>query len=76
VARNEAWFRLEVQLAGGRTWEPVALIRLVRRVQLDDQALRFSPFRNGKGLTPRGFVHQLRRATYLLSQITRPAASH
>jgi hypothetical protein len=75
VERGEASLRLEVKLEGSSSWEPAARIRLVRRVQLDDQQLRFSPFRDGKGLTPRGFVHQLRRATYLLSQLARPAAS-
>ena len=76
LQRAEAWLRLELELEGRGRWSPVALIRLVRRVPVDDQAIRFSPFRDGKGLTPRGFVHELRRATYLLSQLARPAASH
>ena len=75
LERGEAWLRLEVRLEQAPAWEPAALIHLVRRVPLDDQRLRFSPFRDGKGLTPRGFVHQLRRATYLVSQLARPAAS-
>jgi len=33
---------------------------------------RFSPLRHRKRISRRGFVHGLRRATYLLGQIARP----
>ncbi|MEO8183439.1 MAG: hypothetical protein ABI895_31785 [Deltaproteobacteria bacterium] len=42
-------------------------------LDLDQEALRFDPFRAGRGVTPVGFVHALRRATYLASQRARPA---
>ena len=73
VARGEAALRLEVRTA--KRWEPVALLRILKRADIDQEALRFSPFRDGKGLTPRGFVHGLRRATYRISQWARPAAA-
>ena len=73
VARGEASLRLEVRAA--RRWEPVAEVRILERAEIDQEALRFSPFRDGKGLTPRGFVHGLRRATYLFSQLARPATA-
>lgn len=75
VARCEAVLRLELQIAGSPLWAQVAEVRLLRRAEIDQAALRFSPFRDGKGLTPRGFVHGLRRATYLLSQLARPASA-
>lgn len=73
VARGEAVLQFEIRLVGRQQWDPVAQVRLMRRIQVDQEALRFSPFRSGKGLSPRGFVHGLRRATYLLSQMVRPA---
>lgn len=73
VERGEAALRLELRLEGSRLWAQVAEVKLVERIELDQEALRLSPFRDGKGLTPRGFVHGLRRATYLLSQLARPA---
>jgi hypothetical protein len=73
VERGEAWLHLEIQTA--KAWEPVARVVLVEPAELDQERLRFSPFRDGKGISPRGFVHGLRRATYLLSQIARPLQS-
>ena len=35
--------------------------------------MRFSPFRSGRGIFPRGLVQNLRRATYALSQAARPS---
>jgi len=71
VERGEASFRLEMRVED--RWVQVARLVLLEPVQLDQERLRFSPFRDGKGLTPRGFVHGLRRATYLFSQLARPA---
>jgi hypothetical protein len=70
VERSEAWLRLEIQRE--REWQPLVRIVLTERAQVDQERLRFSPFRDGKGISPRGFVHGLRRATYLMSQIARP----
>jgi hypothetical protein len=70
VAAGEAWLRLELRAGGD--WMPVARVVLLERAPLDQERLRFSPFRDGKGISPRGFVSGLRRATYLLSQLARP----
>jgi hypothetical protein len=74
VARGQAALRLEVKrLSGSEGWQPVAEIALAEPARVDQEALRFSPFRNGRGITPRGFVNMLRRGTYALSQLARPA---
>lgn len=52
-------------------WSPLARVRLQRVAQVDDEALRFRPFRAGRGLRPRGFVHALRVGVYALSQWSR-----
>ncbi len=48
-------------------------ITLAHRARVDDEALRFRPFRTGRGLKPRGFVHALRRGVYKVSQWSRPS---
>jgi hypothetical protein len=48
-------------------------VELVSPVELDQRALRFNPFRAGRGIQPVGFVHGMRRATYLASQKARPS---
>jgi hypothetical protein len=53
----------------------VAVIELTSELALDQEALRFDPFRSGRGLEPVGFVHALRRATYAASQRGRPRAA-
>jgi hypothetical protein len=52
----------------------VALLRiqLTGWLELDQRALRFDPFRSGRGLRPVGLVHQMRRAAYRASQALRP----
>jgi hypothetical protein len=54
-------------------WEPVVEVKLLEPVAMDQRALRFSPFRDGRGLSPRGFVHALRRAAYAASRAGRGA---
>jgi hypothetical protein len=71
VERSDAWFRLELRIEN--RWVQVAQVTLLEKAVVDQERLRFSPFRDGKGLRPRGFVHGLRRATYLLSQLARPS---
>jgi hypothetical protein len=56
-------------------WRPLVELRVGERLDVDQEALRFDPFANGRGLVPRGFVHNLRRATYALSQQLRPTES-
>ena len=73
AAAGTAIFHLEAQHALGTGWQPLAEIRLMVELALDQQALRFSPFRKGRGIAPRGFVHGLRRGVYICSQASRPA---
>jgi hypothetical protein len=82
VARLEAAVRageaeLDLELARSLLvpYEPVATLRLIEPLQIDQEALRFSPFRDGRGITPRGFIQGLRRAVYAASQLARPAAA-
>lgn len=56
----------------GSQWEPVARIRLIERVNIDQAALRFSPFRTGRGIVPRGLIHASRIVPYPASQLARP----
>jgi hypothetical protein len=64
---------LELQARPGRgEYTPVARIALRERVDVDQEKLRFSPFRDGRGIRPRGFVHALRLGTYSASQLLRP----
>lgn len=58
-----------------RHWEPLAKVVLEAPIDIDQAALRFSPFRVGRGIRPVGFIHQLRRAVYPASQDARPAAA-
>lgn len=71
VQRGEASFVLQA-LVAGRDWQPVVQIALTDRVQVDQEALRFSPFRAGRGIEPSGFVHAMRRVVYPASQAARP----
>jgi hypothetical protein len=57
------------------SFEPLVRLHLQHFLDLDQEALRFDPFRSGRGVTPVGFVHALRRATYLTSQRARPVRS-
>jgi hypothetical protein len=76
VDRGTATFGLEMRRRKlGSRWEPVASIHLLERAPIDQAALRFWPFRAGRGVMPRGFVHALRRGVYWASQRARPAAS-
>jgi hypothetical protein len=53
-------------------FEPLLRIELTGFEAIDQRRLRFDPFRNGRGLQPVGFVHNLRRAAYWTSQRARP----
>lgn len=56
----------------GAVYEPVARIRLIERVDVDEDALRFSPFRAGRGIVARGFLNAVRVLPYAASQLARP----
>jgi hypothetical protein len=53
-------------------WVPVAAIALQRLAHVDGETLRFHPFRQGRGVRPRGFIQGLRRGVYAFSQAARP----
>jgi len=73
VSQGAALFLLEFSQGSG--WIPIVEISLLRqRPDVDQEALRFSPFRSGRGLVPQGFIHGLRRAVYAVSQAVRPSA--
>ena len=72
VHAGRAVFVLEVRRTLHRAWVPLARLSLTEISDLDQEALRLDPFRDGRGITPVGFVHALRRATYAASQAMRP----
>jgi hypothetical protein len=73
IANGRAVFDLQARLARvGSRYEPIARIELTARVDVDQEALRFSPFRNGRGIVPRGFINAARIAPYAASQAVRP----
>lgn len=77
VASGEAGFLLEARLypgvfRRGGAFDPVALVVLEELLDVDQERLRFDPFRAGRGIQPVGAVHAMRRATYAASQGLRP----
>jgi hypothetical protein len=68
VARGEASFRIELRRTWHRGYAPVARLSLLAFADVDQDRLRFSPFRAGRGVVPSGFVHALRRGAYVGSQ--------
>jgi hypothetical protein len=76
ITHGEARLRLELRRTFHPAWLPVSLITLIRPIAIDQEELRFSPFRTGRGITPRGFVHALRRVVYPASQGARPHSRH
>jgi hypothetical protein len=72
LTHGGAQLRLELRRTFHPAWLPVALITLIRPIAIGQDELRFSPFRDGRGIAPRGFVHALRRFVYPASQAARP----
>jgi hypothetical protein len=76
VAEQRAVYELELRRMSEplmtRHWEPVARITLQKPLDVDQRGLCFSPFRDGAGIRPIGFVHALRVAAYGASQQARP----
>lgn len=73
VSVGAALFELQarcVRLAA--RYESVARVHLLSRVEIDQAALRFSPFRAGRGIVPRGFLNAARVLPYAASQLARP----
>jgi hypothetical protein len=79
TAQGRASFELQARRLDvptlARRWSSVVRLDLQGLVVLDQAALRFSPFRSGRGIRPIGFVHALRAAAYAASQDARPARS-
>jgi hypothetical protein len=76
TAAGIAVFELEARRLGLRSrYERIATIRLLSRAFVDQEALRLSPFRSGRGIVPRGFVQAARIGTYALSQLARPESA-
>jgi hypothetical protein len=72
IVRGSAAFVLRAQPVDPREASiPLVEIRLQKQVQLDQAALFFSPFRNGMGIRPRGFVQAMRRPVYALEESVR-----
>ncbi len=75
VARHDAVLELEASYGPFGPWAPLITLVLQRPARVDPERLRFRPFRSGRGLMPRGFVHSLRVGVYALSQGARPNQS-
>ncbi len=58
----------------GTRYVPIATIALIDQVVVDQAQLSFDPFRSGRGITPVGFVHMMRKATYAASRSARALA--
>lgn len=56
-------------------WQPLSHLKLEREAEVDGEALRFQPFRTGRGIHPYGFIHALRYGVYSVSQRSRPSHS-
>jgi hypothetical protein len=73
--RGRAVFHLQVKGAErGAAWTALATVVLRERVDIDQSALRFTPFRDGAGIEPVGFIQGLRWAAYAGSQVGRQAS--
>jgi hypothetical protein len=72
VARGSVTLRLEIGRDPFGPWSPLVRVVLEGIAEVDGEALRFRPFRDGRGVTPTGFVHALRIGVYSLSQRARP----
>jgi hypothetical protein len=74
VDEGDVIFRLETASQfQPMKWFPLAEIRLMSEVFLDDNKLEFWPFRTGQKINPQGFIQFLRPVPYLLSQYARKA---
>ncbi len=74
VSAGVAIFRFEIRQPR-RPWVAIAEIALRERVDMDQQALRLTPFRTGRGIVPRGLIQAVRAAAYAASQRGRQGGS-
>jgi hypothetical protein len=75
VAAHRARFSLEVRRTLHVGWEPLAMVVLEQASDVDQEALRFDPFRAGRGIAPVGFVQSIRKRVYAAGQSARPSRS-
>jgi hypothetical protein len=75
AASGRATLRVEARQPYCPHWSSIATITLHDRANIDQEALRFSPFHSGRGIVPRGFVHALRKHAYPASQRGRALAA-
>ncbi|MBX3221090.1 MAG: hypothetical protein KF795_11270 [Labilithrix sp.] len=71
IANGSAVFTLGVANGPWGPFVPLVRIQLVSVRLTDPASLRFDPYRSGRGIEPRGFVHALRRGVYGASQRAR-----
>ena len=72
VQERRAVWMVEIRHTFGLRWDPVAKLVLDQTSAIDQEALRFDPFRTGRGIKPVGFVHAIRKYVYAASQRARP----
>lgn len=75
VVLEWAPYRRPWQAFDGSLFRPLVRLVMTDVVELDQERLRFDPFRAGRGIEPVGLIHGARRATYLASQLARAAHS-
>lgn len=75
VDRSHASFDLSCSPSPYGPFTDVATVKLVAMIDGDDPRLHFDPFRTGRGIRPKGFVHSIRSFVYAASQRARDATS-
>lgn len=76
-AAQRAPVRLQLEMRAahlGAPYHSVAVLELDEVEATDQEALHFDPFKTGRDVTPTGFVHGLRVASYAASRWARGAA--
>lgn len=73
VAKRRAVVLIELCREGETEWRAILRVRLTGRSEVDQNSLGFSPFQDGAGIRPTGFVHALRVGTYFAGQRARGA---
>jgi hypothetical protein len=68
-------YRKAWQAFDGRSFRPLVRLVMTEIIELDQERLRFDPFRAGRGIEPVGWIHDARRATYAASQRARALRS-
>lgn len=75
VISGKVILRLLMRVQGQKSWKLIARIMIQEEEQIDQEALRFHPFRCGVALRPAGFLQHLRFGPYKMSQWVRPGIS-